>query len=73
MSRVVSFHYTLTDPKGQKLDSSAGREPMTYMEGAGQIIPGLEQELQGLKVEEKKRIMVPAKSAYGVRDEKFLI
>lgn len=73
MSRVVSFHYTLTDSKGEKLDSSFGHEPLTFMEGVGQIIPGLEKELATLKVKEKKKVVVPAKDAYGLRDNKFLV
>lgn len=73
MSCVVSFHYTLTDSKGEKLDSSVGHEPLTFMEGVGQIIPGLEKELTKLKLKEKKKIIVPAKEAYGLRDNKFLV
>ena len=48
-ARVISFHYTLTDPDGQQLDSSQGGEPLTYLEGRGQMIPGLEAELVKLK------------------------
>jgi FKBP-type peptidyl-prolyl cis-trans isomerase SlyD len=42
---AVSFHYTLTDDDGQQLDSSAGKEPLAYLHGAGNIIPGLENAL----------------------------
>ena len=73
MSRVVSFHYTLTGPQGEKLDSSVGREPLTFMQGAGQIFPGLEKELQKLGNREKKHIAVAARDAYGLRDDKFVI
>lgn len=44
-TRVVSFNYTLTNTKGEKIDSSEGREPLTFLEGSGHIIPGLEQEV----------------------------
>lgn len=71
--RVVTFHYTLTDPAGKTLDSSVGQEPMTYMEGAEQIIPGLEKQLQPLKAKDKKKIKVPAAEAYGPRDDRFLM
>jgi len=67
-TRVISFHYTLTDPKGETLDSSAGREPLSFVEGKGQIIPGLESELGKLKAGDKKRIDVKADQAYGVRN-----
>src|SRR4051812_36628016 len=71
--RVISFHYTLTDASGQTIDSSIGQEPMQYMEGAQQIIPGLEKEIQGLKAKDKKKIQVAAAEAYGPRDERFVM
>ena len=72
-AKVISFHYTLTDPAGKKLDSSEGDEPLSFLEGVGQIIPGLEQALAKLKVGEKKKISVPSKEAYGAKDDKKLV
>jgi FKBP-type peptidyl-prolyl cis-trans isomerase SlyD len=66
--RVVSFHYTLRDPAGRVLDTSAGGDPITYLEGAGQIIPGLDEQLRDAAVAEKRSVMVPAAKAYGERD-----
>lgn len=66
--RVVSFHYTLRDPSGRVLDSSAGGEPISYLEGAGQIIDGLDEQLRLAGAGEKSRVVVPAKKAYGERD-----
>src|SRR5579885_958275 len=71
--RVVTFHYTLTDPSGQTIDSSVGHEPMMYMEGLRQIIPGLERQIQPLKAKDKKKIQVPAAEAYGPRDERYVM
>jgi len=68
MSRVVTFHYTLRDPTGRVLDSSAGGEPITYLEGAGQIIDGLDQRLRAAEAGAKARVQVPAAQAYGERD-----
>jgi FKBP-type peptidyl-prolyl cis-trans isomerase SlyD len=68
MSRVVTFHYTLRDPAGRVLDTSAGGEPITYLEGAGQIIDGLDQRLRVAESGVKPRVHVPAAQAYGVRD-----
>jgi FKBP-type peptidyl-prolyl cis-trans isomerase SlyD len=62
--RVISFHYTLTGPQGNTIDSSEGNAPLMYMEGAGQIIPGLEDRMKDLKKGEKKKIQVPAAEAY---------
>jgi FKBP-type peptidyl-prolyl cis-trans isomerase SlyD len=70
MSRnVVTFHYTLRDPEGRLIDTSAGGPPVTYLEGAGQIIDGLDEELRGTAAGNKKRVVVPAARAYGLRDE----
>lgn len=68
MPRVVSFHYTLRDPSGRVLDTSAGNDPITYIEGAGQIIPGLDQQLRDAQLDEKRKVIVPAAQAYGERD-----
>jgi FKBP-type peptidyl-prolyl cis-trans isomerase SlyD len=68
MARVVSFHYTLRDPSGRVLDTSAGGDPVTYLEGAGQIIDGLDEQLRMASAGEKAQIVVPAKKAYGERD-----
>lgn len=68
MPRVVSFHYTLRDPAGRVLDSSAGGDPITYLEGAGQIIDGLDERLRDAVLDEKRRVTVPAAKAYGERD-----
>ncbi len=71
--RVFSFHYKLTDKAGKVLDSSEGRQPLSFMEGVGQIIPGLEKQLLGLKKGDKKKIEVSAAEAYGLRDESMVI
>ncbi len=66
---VVTFHYTLKDPSGRLLDSSLGGQPISFLEGAGQIIDGLERQLQGVPVGTKRIIQVPAGEAYGERDD----
>lgn len=68
MPRVVSFHYTLRDPNGRVLDSSAGGEPVSYLEGSGQIIDGLDEQLRSAATGLKSRVTVPANKAYGERD-----
>ena len=50
------------------LDSSAGGDPITYLEGAGQIIDGLDEQLRLATSGQKARVNVPAKKAYGERD-----
>ncbi len=67
-TRVVTFHYTLRDPAGRILDTSAGGEPITYLEGAGQIIDGLDSRLRRAEAGAKQRVQVPAAEAYGEHD-----
>lgn len=62
---VVSIHYTLTDNDGNVIDSSEGREPLNYLQGAGNIIPGLERELVGCEVGDKKKVTVEPAEGYG--------
>lgn len=62
---VVSIHYTLTDAEGKQIDSSAGKEPLKFLAGAGNIIPGLEKELQGSEAGEKKQVTVEPEEGYG--------
>jgi len=71
-ARVVTFHYTLKDKSGQQLDSSRGGEPMTYLEGSGQIIPGLEAAMKALKTGDAQKISVPAADAYGEHDKEMV-
>jgi FKBP-type peptidyl-prolyl cis-trans isomerase SlyD len=73
MTRVLSFHYVLTNKKGETIDSSRKGEPFAVLEGAHQIIPGLEAELFKMNTGEKKRIDVPAALAYGAHNETMKI
>ncbi len=63
--KAVSIHYTLTNDAGDKLDSSVGAEPLTYLHGSGNIIPGLENALEGKDVGDKFTVTIPADEAYG--------
>lgn len=61
---VVSMNYTLTDEQGNILDASQG-EPLEYLQGHQNIIPGLEKALTGLGIGEKKKVEVPPQDGYG--------
>lgn len=71
--KVVLMHYTLRNPEGDVLDSSAGREPMAYLHGASNIVPGLERQLDGQSVGATVQAVVPPEEAYGVRNEKAMM
>lgn len=68
--RVVTFHYTLKDKEGNLIDTSEGSHPLSYLEGTGQIITGLEDEIKGLNAGDKRVISVDADKAYGPKDPK---
>lgn len=64
----VRLHYTGTLQDGTTFDSSAGRDPLEFTVGSGEIIPGLDKEVEGMAVGEKKTVSVPAADAYGEHD-----
>jgi len=67
--KVVYFHYTLRNDAGEVLDSSDGMDPLPYIHGHANIVPGLEKELEGLSVGDKKSVKVPPEEGYGERQE----
>ena len=71
-NKVVRFDYTLTDDSAQVLDSSEDGEPLTYLHGSGNIIPGLESALEGKRAGESLNVRVAAADAYGERDDRLV-
>lgn len=71
--RLLTFHYTLRDANGRVLDTSrGGGEPLSFVEGAQQIVPGLEKTLVTMAAGERREVVVPPEEAYGVRDEEMV-
>lgn len=62
---VASIHYTLTNDEGEVIDSSAGHAPLDYIQGLGNIIPGLENALNGKAVGDKLQVVVEPIDGYG--------
>lgn len=69
---VVRFNYTLTNDAGDVLDASAEGELMTYLHGAGGIIAGLEEGLEGLKAGDEFDVTVAPEDGYGVRENVYI-
>ena len=67
--QVVSIHYTLRNDAGDILDSSAEGEPLTYLHGHGNLIPGLERELAGKGTGDKLSVKIAPADAYGEYDK----
>ena len=70
--RVVLIHYTLKDDAGEVLDSSAGGEPLAYIQGHGNLVPGLEKALEGKPEGTKIAVSVAPAEGYGTRDEALI-
>ncbi len=69
---VVSMHYKLTDDDGTVLDSSEGSEPLAYLHGSGNIIPGLEKALVGKVEGDSVQVKVEPAEGYGDVDPELV-
>lgn len=66
---VVCFHYALINDQGEVLDGSKGGEPVPYLHGCHNIVPGLEEAMAGRSVNDHFRVSLTPLEAYGERDE----
>lgn len=62
---TIKIHYTGTLNDGTVFDSSEGREPLQFQIGSGQVIPGFDNGVDGMALNEKKTIDIDASNAYG--------
>ena len=69
---VVSVDYELHLGDGKVVDASAPGDPLSYIHGEGQIVPGLERALEGLDAGDTKQVVVPPEDGYGVHDARGL-
>jgi len=71
-NKVASIHYTLRDDEGTVIDSSEGRDPLLYLHGAGNLIPGMEEGLEGKSKGEKFNVKIEPDKGYGEKDENLV-
>jgi FKBP-type peptidyl-prolyl cis-trans isomerase SlyD len=69
---VVTLEYTLKDDAGEVLDKSEGRGPLTYLHGAGNLVPGLEKALEGKSAGDSLEVSIAPADGYGDRSEKLV-
>jgi peptidylprolyl isomerase len=69
---TVRIHYTGTLDDGTEFDSSAGRDPLEFALGGGQVIPGFDSAVDGMTVGESKTVTIPADQAYGDHHEQLV-
>jgi FKBP-type peptidyl-prolyl cis-trans isomerase SlyD len=66
---VVLIHYTLKDDQGKVLDSSSGGDPLAYIQGHGNLVPGLEKALEGKSSGNRIEVTLAPDEGYGKRNE----
>lgn len=71
--KKVKVHYTGTFDDGKVFDSSEGKDPLEFTVGNNQVIPGFENGIREMKLNEEKEIKITANEAYGERDERMVI
>ncbi len=71
-NKVAAIHYTLTNNEGEVIDSSAGREPLYYLHGAGNLIIGMEEGLEGKNAGEKFNLRISPEKGYGELDPQMI-
>lgn len=68
-NKIASIHYTLRDNEGTIIDSSEGRDPLNYLHGAGNLIIGMEEGLEGKTKGDKFNLKITPEKGYGEKDE----
>jgi FKBP-type peptidyl-prolyl cis-trans isomerase SlyD len=71
-NHVVSIHYTLKGDAGEVIDSSTGGEPLAYLHGHGNLVPGLERELTGKNAGDKLQVKISPADGYGEYDPQLV-
>ena len=69
---TVKIHYTGTLDDGTEFDSSAGREPLEFALGGGQVIPGFDSAVDGMSIGDSKTVTIPPGEAYGDRHDQLV-
>lgn len=71
-NKAVGIHYTLRNPEGIVLDSSEGKDPLYYLHGHGNLIPGMENGLVGKSAGDRFKIVVDPENGYGLKDSNLI-
>ena len=69
---TVKIHYTGTLDDGTQFDSSAGRDPLEFTLGSGQVIPGFDKAVEGMAVGDEKTVNIQPEDAYGPRNDQMV-
>lgn len=64
--KIVTLHYVLMDAEGDEIDRGGAEDPLVYLHGHGNIVPGLENALAGKKAGDKVKAVIPPAEGYGI-------
>ena len=70
--KAVAIEYTLTNDSGEVIDTSEGQDPLSYLHGAGNLISGLEQALEGKSAGDELKVTISPEDAYGQRIDELV-
>jgi FKBP-type peptidyl-prolyl cis-trans isomerase SlyD len=70
--QAVTIAYTIKDEAGKVLETREGGEPLTYLQGGGNVVVGLQKALEGKRVGEKLKVSLSPGDAYGLRDDTLI-
>ncbi len=70
--KVVSIEYTLKNDKDEVLDTSQGGQPLVYLHGRGNLVPGLEKALDGKAAGDAVEVVLPPEQGYGLHEPKLI-
>ncbi len=68
--KLISLEYTLKSDDDRVVESNVGKDPLTFTQGANQVIPGVESAVEGMTVGQSKQVVVPPIDGFGERDPK---
>jgi FKBP-type peptidyl-prolyl cis-trans isomerase SlyD len=71
-NNVATIAYRLSDEDGNLIDSSEGGDPVVYLHGAGNLVPGLEKALEGKSKGDSISVIVPPEDGFGERDDSLV-
>ena len=69
---TIQVHYKGTLEDGSIFDQSYDREPLEFVAGIGQMIPGFDSAVLGMKIDEEKKVIIPSDDAYGIYDDQLV-
>jgi len=72
MPKIFTLNYWLKNPDGEVVDTSEGGEPLSFVEGSAQVIPGLQKAVEGRSIGDRLDVTIPPELAYGAHQDELV-